>query len=186
MKRAVIYSRVSKKHQDYRRQIIDLKKFAKGKYQIDYEKEIFAEPISATRQGKEFGDRAVFMEMKAYLKESGIKEILIWDVSRFARNTANALAGLEELKRDKINVFFWREKLGSLNEDNWMHIGIHCVVAEREARDLSARVKSGRKRSASEGTVSGYYGQNLPYGYESAKYSTGRLVLEKWTAHLFL
>ena len=47
MKRCVIYSRVSAEHQDYRRQIDDLKKYAKDEdYIIDYEKEIFAETIS--------------------------------------------------------------------------------------------------------------------------------------------
>jgi len=49
MKRCVIYSRVSADHQDYKRQINDLKQYAiDEKYTIDYENEIFAETISAT------------------------------------------------------------------------------------------------------------------------------------------
>jgi DNA invertase Pin-like site-specific DNA recombinase len=38
----IVFSRVSSDHQDYERQIEELKNYSEGKYIIDFEKEVFA------------------------------------------------------------------------------------------------------------------------------------------------
>ncbi|KKK79574.1 hypothetical protein LCGC14_2832150, partial [marine sediment metagenome] len=125
MKRCVIYSRVSSDHQDYERQTNDLKQCAKDKkYIIDYEKEIFPEEISATKQGRDLKNRKVFMAMREYIREHDIKIILMWEVSRLARNAANALVALEELKAEQVNVHFYNGGLDSLDPQKWLTIQI--------------------------------------------------------------
>lgn len=170
MKRCVIYSRVSADHQDYKRQINDLKQYAiDEKYTIDYENEIFAETISATKQGKDLKEREKFSAMREYISEHNIKTILMWEVSRLARNAANALGALEELKAEQVNVHFYNGGLDSLDPQKWLTITILTAVAEQEAKYLKERVISGKKNSSMRGTVAGFYGKSIPYGYKSVK-----------------
>jgi len=184
MKRCVIYSRVSADHQDYKRQTNELLGYANDEgYEIDPETEVFAETISATKKGKELKNRGKFSEMRAHIRKHNIKTILMWEVSRLARNAAKALTALEELKGEGVNVHFYIGGLDSINPEKWLTIQILTAVAEQEAEYLKKRVKSGRITSAEErGTVAGYWGRSIPYGYESVKAtekSAGILTIHK-------
>lgn len=168
MEKCVIYSRVSSDHQDYERQISDLRRYAEGKYIVD--NKIFAEKVSVYRKkGQKLADRPAFEEMKHYVENHGIKNILMWEISRLARNTANALTAIEEFSSKGIGIFFYKESLFSLNKEHKLTISILCSIAEKERDDIMARVSSGHKRSVENGSAAGYFGNSLPYGYIRVK-----------------
>jgi len=168
MEKCVIYSRVSSEHQDYERQISDLKRYAEGKYIVD--NKIFAEKVSVYRKkGQKLADRPAFEEMKHYVEKHAIKNILMWEISRLARNTANALTAIEEFSLKGVGIFFFKESLFSLNKEHKLTISILCSIAEKERDDIMARVSSGHKRSVENGSAAGYFGKSLPYGYKRVK-----------------
>ena len=183
MERCVIYSRVSSDHQDYARQIDDLTSYAEGKYEIDLKNEVFAEKVSVYRKkGRDLKKRPKFDEMKRYVEANNIKIILMWEISRLARNAANALTAIEEFSVKGVGIYFYKEKLFSLNRDHKLTISILCSIAEKERDDIMDRVISGKKKSASLGTTAGYFGKSIPFGYEGYKaegQKVAKLVIHK-------
>jgi len=186
MEKCVIYSRVSSDHQDYERQISDLRRYAEGKYIVD--NKIFAEKVSVYRKkGQKLADSPAFEEMKHYVEKHGIKNILMWEISRLARNTANALTAIEEFSSKGVGIFFYKEGLFSLNREHKLTISILCSIAEKERDDIMARVSSGHKRSVENGSAAGYFGKSLPYGYTRLKVKdneAGLLMIEEKEAKI--
>lgn len=186
MEKCVIYSRVSTDHQDYQRQINELKQYAEGKYIVD--DKIFAETVSGYRKkGKSLKERPEFEKMRAYIDKKNIKYVLMWEISRLARNTANALNVIEEFKHKGISIYFYKERLLSTKRDDKLMITFLAELAERERDDIMARVISGKRESASKGTVAGYFGRSIPYGYKSEKKdekTAGILAIDKEEAEI--
>jgi DNA invertase Pin-like site-specific DNA recombinase len=174
MERCVIYSRVSSDHQDFERQVDELLKYAKGKYTIDRRKEVFAEKVSVyKKKGKELKDRPAFDRMKKYIEENNIKTILMWEISRLARNTVNALVAIEEFRHKGVGIYFYKERLLSTEKKDKTMITFLAEFAERERDDIVERAISGQRKSASRGTVAGFYGRSIPYGFKSVKPEEG-------------
>jgi site-specific DNA recombinase len=167
MKTAIIYSRVSKRDQDYGRQLSDLERYAK-KHSFKIV-QTFTEKISGTKRTEL---RKEYTRMMEYLTDHPeVKNILVTELSRFGRLGTMTRLAIDELAERGINIYFQDrgintlDKNGKPNSDTLTIIGILCDFAKREIDTLKQRIVSGLRHSASKGNIGG--GAVKPYGFTS-------------------
>ena len=81
--------------------------------------------------------------------------IVTKEVSRFARNTLDALKHTRELKRLGIGVLFLNDNINTLDSDAELRLTIMSSIAQEESRKTSERVKWGQRRRMEQGVVFG-------------------------------
>src|SRR5687767_5474752 len=95
--KAIIYTRVSTNEQNTSRQIKDLQS-------TDYEiVKVFSEKVSGF--SKSITERMELQRALVYMDQTGIKHLLIHEISRLGRNTTEVLNLLKELERKGISVY---------------------------------------------------------------------------------
>ena len=100
MEKGVIFVRVSKREQDYQRQIEDLRAVAQTQsLQIVAE---IAEKVSGVKYNQE---RDGLQELLAMARKRDINKVLVQEVSRLGRSTVEVLNVLEELTKLQISVY---------------------------------------------------------------------------------
>ena len=68
-------------------------------------------------------------------------KILVKSISRFARNTVDALNYIRELKDLGISVYFENENIDTLTPGGEVLITILAAMAEQESRTMSTNIK---------------------------------------------
>lgn len=99
--------------------------------------------------------------------------ILCKSVSRFARNTVDALRIVRKLKARGIGVYFEEQCLDTLKADNEMFLGIHSVMAQSESETISANVRWGLQQRMKSGTYK--FNFHL-YGFERGEDGEPKIV----------
>ncbi len=99
MQQAVIFVRVSKKEQDYQRQVEDLRAVAQSQA-VQVVAEI-AEKISGVRRNQE---RAGIQQLLELSRQGAIQKVLVSEVSRLGRSTVEVLQIVEELTQLGISI----------------------------------------------------------------------------------
>ena len=100
--------------------------------------EVYADPgISGTRAEK----RPNFMRMIADCRAGKIQKVMVKSISRFARNTVDALNYIRELKDLGISVFFESENIDTLTPGGEVLLTILAAMAEQESRTMSTNIK---------------------------------------------
>lgn len=129
--------------------------------------------------------RAAFNKMIADAHRGKFNLIITKEVSRFARNTVDALQYTRELKALNIGVYFALDNIHTLAPDAELRLTIMASLAQEESRKTSERVKWGQKRQMEKGVVFGrdLLGYNVINGAlhineEGAK--TVRLIFHKF------
>lgn len=112
--------------------------------------------------GTSLKKRAAFNRMVEAALAGGIDLILTREVSRFARNTVDALQVTRELARRGVGVVFLADNIRSLDPDAELRLTILSSIAQEESRRTSERVKWGQRRSMERGVV---FGRSL-LGYD--------------------
>ncbi len=79
--------------------------------------------------------------------------ILTKEVSRFARNTVDALQFTRYLRTKNVGVFFINDNINTLEEDGEFRLSIMASVAQEESRKTSSRVRWGMHRQMERGYV---------------------------------
>ncbi|MBK3518915.1 recombinase family protein [Carboxylicivirga marina] len=155
---AVIYSRVSTSVQDYECQIDECTKYASGKgYNLTG---IFAEKISGTTKAN---TRPEFKKMLDHIETNKTNVVLVWELSRLGRKVADVLSHVEELFAKGINVHVLQGNRDTINEKGEkthfaiMELPMLSALAEMEAAQTKARVKSALKHRRDKGA-----GQGIP------------------------
>ncbi|AQY72674.1 hypothetical protein B1772_00975 [Dehalococcoides mccartyi] len=169
VKRVVIYARVSSDRQD-----VDLSISAQLKALRDY----------ATRNGyivtKEFIDEAesgrstarpAFREMigLARTKQAPFEMILVWKLSRFARNREDSIIYKSLLRKQGIQVVSINEPIEDTPTGRLME-GIIEVIDEFYSSNLGQDIKRGMRENASRGF---FNGSRPPFGYLRKKIKDG-------------
>ncbi|MCB6365578.1 recombinase family protein [Intestinibacillus massiliensis] len=113
---------------------------------------------TSTRRRKQFN------AMIQRAEQGGIDLILTKEVSRFARNTMDALAYTRRLKEIGVGVLFLSDNIDTRDNDGEFRLTIMASVAQEESRKTSQRVRWGQKRSMERGVV---FGNDTLYGYET-------------------
>ena len=100
MGKGVIFVRVSKREQDYQRQIEDLRAVAHSQ-SIQVVAEI-AEKVSGAKNNQE---RDGLQELLTMARKREINKVLVQEVSRLGRSTVEVLNVLDELTKLQISVY---------------------------------------------------------------------------------
>lgn len=112
--------------------------------------EVYADPgISGTRAEK----RPNFLRMIQDCREGKIKRILVKSISRFARNTVDALQYIRELRDLNISIFFENENIDTCSTGGDVLITILAAMAEQESRTISTNIKWAWQRKFQNGEI---------------------------------
>lgn len=125
--------------------------------------EVYADPgITGTKADK----RPNFMRMIDDCRAGKIKKVLVKSVSRFARNTVDALTYIRELKDLGVSVYFESENIDTMTPGGDVLLTILAAMAEQESRTISANVKWAYQKKFEKGEVT--INTGLMLGYEKA------------------
>lgn len=153
MKKAFIYSRVSKMSQDFERQNLELRAHAE-KNNIEIQG-VFSEKVSGANDTRP--------EMDRMIKEAQSKEIdliLIWEFSRIGRKAIDVQNKIASLHRLGISIYihklnFTTDATGKDPFNSFM-FQIMSSLAEMELTNIKDRLQSGREHYKRKG---GYLGR---------------------------
>ena len=108
--------------------------------------------------------RKNFIRMLEDAKEGKFDLIVTREVSRFARNTVDALQETRKLKKIGVEVYFTEDNIWTFNdEDGELKLTIMATLAQNESKKTSQRVKAGQMISFQNGV---FYGTGNILGYD--------------------
>lgn len=128
------------------------------------------EGISGTNTRKRDG----FNRMVADALAGKIDLILTKSISRFARNTVDTLTTVRKLKEKRVEVYFEKENIYTLDAKGEVMITIMSSLAQEESRSISENITWGKRRSMEEGKFSLAYKYFL--GYEKGEDGLPKIV----------
>ena len=115
--------------------------------------------------GKNISGRPAFQEMLADIeaRKDDIDYVLVFKLSRFGRNTADAINSLQLLQDYGIELYCVEDNIKSSNAYSKLMFAVMASMAELERENIIAQTMSGRKQKAKMG---GWNGGFAPYGYD--------------------
>ena len=116
------------------------------------------EGISGTQAKK----RTQFMKMIADALNGKIDIIIAKSISRFAKNTVDTLNYVRKLREHKVDVYFEKENIHTLELDSEMFLTLYSAFAQAESESTSMNVKMGLNAKMKRGEPVG--NQNC-FGY---------------------
>ncbi|MDO4777946.1 MAG: recombinase family protein [Tissierellia bacterium] len=138
----------------------------KMKLFADYnEYEIVGEYEDAGRSGKSIEGRVAFNQMLEDIKtgKDKVSYVLVFKLSRFARNAADVLATLQTMQDFGVNLICVEDGIDSSKDAGKLMISVLSAVAEIERENIRIQTMEGRIQKAREGKWNGGF---APYGYE--------------------
>ena len=108
-------------------------------------------------------NREQFKKMVEMALDGKIDLILTKSISRFARNTVDALQTVRELKAKGVEVIFEKENIHTLDPKCEVLLTIMSSLAQEESRSISENVRWGKAESMRKGNVYMPYGRFLGY-----------------------
>ncbi len=147
------YARVSteieQQEDSFERQVQHYTQMIKSKPEWDFVG-IYADPgISGTRAEK----RPDFLRMIEDCRNGKIQKVMVKSISRFARNTVDALNYIRELKDLGISVYFESENIDTLTPGGEVLLTILAAMAEQESRTISSNIKWAYQRKFQNGDI---------------------------------
>jgi len=167
--KVALYARVSSERQD-----IDLSISAQLKAMREYASRngqtVVKEYVDEAESGRSI-DRPGFRQMivAARQKPSPFEAILVWKLSRFARNREDSIIYKSLLRRHGIQVVSINEPVGDTPTGRLLE-GIIEVVDEFYSANLSQDVLRGMRENAGRGFLNG---GKAPYGYSRVRVQDG-------------
>ena len=133
-------------------------------HSLNHQKEFFTE--YARRNGHElyrlYADEGISgtslkkrEEFKKLLRDAEFHlfdMVVVKDISRFARNTVDALQSIRKLKNLGINTLFLTANMDSMGDSEFV-LTLFSAMAQEESNHLSKRVKWGKRINAEKGRV---------------------------------
>ncbi len=173
-KRVAAYARVSTDSEEqlssYEAQVEFYTRYIKGNPGWEFVDVYTDEGISGTNIRKREG----FNRMISDALSGKIDLILTKSISRFARNTVDTLTTVRNLKAHKVEVYFEKENIYTLDAKGEVMLTIMGSLAQEESRSISENVTWGKRRSMEEGKFSLAYKHFL--GYEKGEDGLPRIV----------
>ncbi|MBN8820445.1 MULTISPECIES: recombinase family protein [unclassified Spirosoma] len=151
MQQAAIFVRVSKKEQDYQRQLKDLRAIAQSQ-SVQVVAEI-TEKVSGARTNQE---RDGIQELLLLSRQGAIQKVLVCEVSRLGRSTVEVLQVVEELTQLGVSIYvqnFGIETLrnGKRNPVAQFLFTLLAEFARLERETLRERILSGMDEARRQG-----------------------------------
>lgn len=116
--------------------------------------------------------RPEFMRLISDCLNNKIDKVLVKSISRFARNTVDALKYIRLLKDKNISVYFETNKMDTLTPGGEVLITVLAAMAEEESRSMSSNIKWTYRKKHERGeytipaTMMGYKKAANGDGYE--------------------
>lgn len=161
------YARVSTDHDDqassYEAQMCYYENYIQSRHDWEFVKMYSDEGISGTNTKKRLG----FQEMVADALDGKIDLIITKSISRFARNTVDALTTVRKLKEVGVEIYFEKENIWTLDSKGELLITIMSSLAQEESRSISENITWSKRKMAAEGQVTFNYTHVL--GFKESK-----------------
>ena len=163
LKRVCAYCRVSTDSEEqlnsYSSQIEHYSKQIKSNPEWEFAGIYADEGISGTS----VKNRTDFQRMIDDALNGKIDIIIAKSISRFARNTVDTLNYVRELRDHKVDVYFEKENIHTLDLDSEMFLTLYSAFAQAESESTSQNVKMGIKAMMKRGE---FVGKAECYGYK--------------------
>ena len=133
--------------------------------------EVYADPgLSGTSLKK----RGNFNRMIADALAGKIDMIIIKSISRYARNTVDAVDTIRKLKARGVDIFFETENIHTMDCNSEFIVSIMASVAQKESEDISQNVTWGHRKRFADGKMLMPYKSFL--GYEKGSDGQPQIV----------
>ena len=176
-KRVAAYARVSTDSDEqlssYEAQVAFYTQHIKSNPEWEFVNVYTDEGISGTNTRKREG----FNRMVEDALNGNIDLILTKSISRFARNTVDTLTTIRKLKEKKVEVYFEKENIYTLDAKGEVMLTIMSSLAQEESRSISENVTWGKRKSMADGKFSLAYKNFL--GYEKGEDGFPKIVEEE-------
>lgn len=113
--------------------------------------------------GTSIRKRTEFQRMIADCRKGKIDRILVKSISRFARNTAECLVTLRELKILGVSVSFEKENIDTAETSGELLTALFASFAQMESESISGNMRWGIQARMKEGS---FIPSHQPYGYQ--------------------
>lgn len=145
------YARVSTDHEDqatsYEAQVDYYTNYISARPDWELVKIYTDEGISGTSIKRRVG----FKTMIADAMDGKIDLIVTKSVSRFARNTVDALTYIRKLKERGVEIYFEKENIYTMDSKGELMLTIMSSLAQEEARSISENVTWGHRKRFADG-----------------------------------
>ncbi len=159
--KTVIYARVSTATQDYDRQLVELREYAR-KMEYDVVAE-FTEKVSGA---KKVDEREALLNLLRYVESHKVDKVLIYECSRLSRRAIDFLSVIESLTARKISVYIHQNGLETLLDNGQPNpianlvMGILAQFNSMERSLIRSRMESGYNHYRQQG---GQVGRKVGY-----------------------
>lgn len=119
--------------------------------------------------GTRVDQRKGFQRLLNDCRAGKIKKILCKSISRFARNTVDALKYIRELKELGIGIYFETQNIDTMTAGGDILITILAAIAEQESRNMSENIKWAFQKKFKEGELMLVCSQFLGYDRDKDK-----------------
>ena len=132
--------------------------------------------------------RPEFLRMMEDAKKDKFDLIITREVSRFARNTVDALSYTRQMKAMGVDVLFINDGINTAADDGELRLSLMSSMAQDESRKISERVKAGQKISRERhilygnGNILGFRRENGTYVPEPEQAETVRLIFQMYSS----
>lgn len=132
-------------------------------------------------------EEARVLRMMENAKKGKFDLIITREVSRFARNTVDALSYTRQMKAMGVDVLFINDGINTATNDGELRLTIMSSMAQDESRKISERVKAGQKISREKhvlygsGNILGYRRENGTYVPDPDQAETVRLIFQMYS-----
>ena len=169
------YCRVSTEREDQRQSLES--QICYFRDYIDARPQLSLVEVYADRglSGTTVRSRAAFSRLLADCEAGRVGLVLTKEVSRFARNTVDALNYIRELRDMNISVQFESENIDTLTPGGEVLLTILAAMAEQESRTMSNNIKWAYQKKFEKGEVTINTGLMLGYT-KNGKDEDGRAV----------
>ena len=199
--RVAVYARVSTEHEAQISALENQLEWYKIECSRHSDWEIVEVYVDQGITGTQAQKRPEFLRMMEDAKKDKFDLIITREVSRFARNTVDALSYTRQMKAMGVDVLFINDGINTAADDGELRLSLMSSMAQDESRKISERVKVGQKISRERhilygnGNILGFRRENGTYVPESEQaetvrlnfqmYSSGEVGLQKIVAELY-
>ena len=184
VKNCFIYVRVSTKMQvengeSLEAQLYELRAYAKRE-NLKIEQEFVDDGYS----GKNITGRPHFKDMMDAIRDGAqVDYVLVFKLSRFGRNAADALSSLQFMQDYGTNLVCVKDGINSEAQMGKMMIAFMAAFAEMERENILEQTMTGREQKARDGK---WNGGQAPFGYRLVKDDKGKshLVIDEEEAEI--
>ncbi len=135
------YARVStdnfEQEESFERQVQHYTAYIQSRHEWKFGGVYADEGLTGTRADR----RPEFLRMIQDCRDGKVNKILVKSVSRFARNTLDALGYIRELREIGVGVYFESENIDSLEPGGEVLLTILAAMAEQESRTMSSNIR---------------------------------------------